>query len=179
MAHCFWNSVGAPPENLAWVSRFNAVTARTAGFNISDMAMLSSAATAVMIVLMFIGGSPGGFAGGIKTTTFALSVLNLFRISITRRDVELFGRRLDDDPCNRAFAVLLLSLFWTFVSTTTTTTTTTTIILFLQPRFRARPRFASASPDLFSVDSTLAEAARSDGRSSAPAVSGTWDFRMF
>lgn len=111
-----------------WVSLFNAVTARTAGFNISDMAALSSAATAIMILLMFIGGSPGGFAGGIKTTTFALSVLNLWRILLARKEVELFGRSIDETLCNRAFAVLLLSNIWIFLATT--------LILFLQPQFR-------------------------------------------
>jgi Trk-type K+ transport system membrane component len=110
-----------------WVALFNAVTARTAGFSISEMAMLSSAATAVMILLMFIGGSPGGFAGGIKTTTFALSLLNLRRILLARKEVELFRRRIDETFCNRAFAVLLLSFMWIFVATT--------LILFLQPQF--------------------------------------------
>lgn len=120
-------SAGEPAFHRLWVALFNAVTARTAGFNISDMAALSSAATAVMIFLMFIGGSPGGFAGGIKTTTFALSMLNLYRILLARRDVELFRRRIDESLCNRAFAVLLLSFIWIFVATT--------LILFLQPEF--------------------------------------------
>lgn len=110
-----------------WVAFFNAVTARTAGFNISDMALLPSAATAVMILLMFIGGSPGGFAGGIKTTTFALSLLNLRRILLVRKEVEIFRRRIEETLCNRAFAVLLLSFMWIFVATT--------LILFLQPQF--------------------------------------------
>lgn len=110
-----------------WVAVFNSVTARTAGFNISDIGMISGSATAVLIFLMFIGGSPGGFAGGIKTTTFALSMLNLKRILQARKDVELFGRRIDETLCNRAFAVLLLSLIWVFAATT--------LILFLQPEF--------------------------------------------
>lgn len=113
--------------NRVWVALFNAVTARTAGFNISDMATLPSAATAVLILLMFIGGSPGGFAGGIKTTTFALSLLNLKRILLARKEVELFRRRIEEPLCNRAFAVLLLSFMWIFVATT--------LILFLQPQF--------------------------------------------
>ena len=120
-------SSGDSAFHRLWVALFNAITARTAGFNISDMAMLSSAATAVMILLMFIGGSPGGFAGGIKTTTFALSLLNLRRILLARKEVELFRRRIDETLCNRAFAVLLLSFMWIFVATT--------LILFLQPQF--------------------------------------------
>ncbi|MGC9451599.1 MAG: TrkH family potassium uptake protein [Oceanipulchritudo sp.] len=120
-------SAGESGFHRLWVALFNAVTARTAGFNISDMAALSSAATAVMIFLMFIGGSPGGFAGGIKTTTFALSMLNLHRILLARRDVELFRRRIEESLCNRAFAVMLLSFMWIFAATA--------LILFLQPEF--------------------------------------------
>lgn len=120
-------SAGESGFHRIWVALFNAITARTAGFNISDIAALSSAATAVMIFLMFIGGSPGGFAGGIKTTTFALSMLNLHRILLARRDVELFKRRIEESLCNRAFAVLLLSFMWILVATT--------LILFLQPEF--------------------------------------------
>ncbi|KAF0094842.1 MAG: H(+)-transporting two-sector ATPase [Puniceicoccaceae bacterium 5H] len=126
----YLSEVQATPTGAAapaWVSLFNAVTARTAGFNITDMGLLSSAATAIIILLMFIGGSPGGFAGGIKTTTFALAMLNLRRILLARKDVELFGRRIDEVLCNRAFAVLLLSFFWIFSATT--------LILFLQPEF--------------------------------------------
>ncbi len=108
-----------------WESLFNAITTRTAGFNISDMAGLSSAATAVFIFLMFIGGSPGGFAGGIKTTTYALSMLNLRRILLARREVEIFDRRIDEVLCNRAFAVLLFSCLWIFAATT--------LVLFLEP----------------------------------------------
>ncbi|MDP0501608.1 MAG: potassium transporter TrkG [Verrucomicrobiota bacterium JB022] len=122
-----WRAASDTWLHQAWVALFNSVTARTAGFNITDMAALSSAATAVMILLMFIGGSPGGFAGGIKTTTFALAMLNLRRILLARGDVELFGRRIDEEFCNRAFAVLLLSLTWIFGATT--------LILFLQPSF--------------------------------------------
>lgn len=126
----FISDPGAMGETAAhrlWVALFNAVTARTAGFNISDMAALSSAATAVVILLMFIGGSPGGFAGGIKTTTFALSMLNLRRILLARKDVEIFRRRIGESLCNRAFAVLILSFMWIFSATT--------LILFLQPEF--------------------------------------------
>lgn len=116
---------GAAMGSRIWESLFNAVTTRTAGFNISDMAGLSSAATAIFIILMFIGGSPGGFAGGIKTTTYALSMLNLRRILLARREVEVFDRRIDESLCNRAFAVLLFSCLWIFAATT--------LVLFLEP----------------------------------------------
>lgn len=121
------SSATTVPERI-WIALFNAITSRTAGFNISDIPALSSAATAIVILLMFIGGGPGGFAGGIKTTTFALSLLNLRRIVFARDDVEVFRRRIDEVLCHRAFAVLLLSLIWIFTATTT--------ILLLQPELR-------------------------------------------
>jgi Trk-type K+ transport system membrane component len=118
------NGPGDPAGGI-WEALFNAVTARTAGFNISNMGALPAASTAVIILLMFIGGSPGGIAGGIKTTTFAMAVMNLLRILLGRRDVQMFGRRIEDVVTNRAFAVVLLSILWVFCATT--------IILYLQP----------------------------------------------
>lgn len=118
---------GSGEMENAWEALFNSITARTAGFNISDIAGLSSASTAVIMLLMFIGGSPGGIAGGIKTTTFAVAVLNLRRILLNRRDVQMFGRRVADEVSHRAFAVVLLSLIWIF--------TATTVLLYLQPEF--------------------------------------------
>ena len=126
-----WFGGGAISEDMptsgAWEALFNAITARTAGFNISDISRLPSASTAIIILLMFIGGSPGGVAGGIKTTTFAMAVLNLRRILLNRRDVQIFGRRIEDVLTNRAFAVVLISILWVFCATTT--------IFYLQPEF--------------------------------------------
>jgi len=118
---------GTGGTGSAWEALFNSITARTAGFNISDMAGLSAASTAIIMLLMFVGGSPGGIAGGIKTTTFAIAVLNLRRILLNRRDVQMFGRRMADEVSNRAFAVVLLSIIWIF--------TATAVLLYLQPEF--------------------------------------------
>ena len=63
-------------------SLFQAVTPRTAGFNTTDLSMLTGASKAMMILLMLIGGSPSSTAGGMKTTTFALLLLNLSLIHI-------------------------------------------------------------------------------------------------
>jgi trk system potassium uptake protein TrkH len=114
----------SPPQRL-WRALFTAVTSRTAGFHISEMSALSGAATSVVLVLMFIGGSPGSFAGGVKTTTFALSLITVRHILLARREVQLFGRRITESLCNRAFAVLLLSLMWIVAATT--------VLLFLEP----------------------------------------------
>lgn len=97
---------------------FHSVTARTAGFNITPVGELLPATSAIIMFLMFVGGSPSSTAGGIKTTTLAVAFLSLRRVLLGRNDVEAFGRRLGDEIINRALAVLLLAVgFITVVST--------------------------------------------------------------
>lgn len=76
-------------------SLFQAVTPRTAGFNTTDLSMLTGASKAMMILLMLIGGSPSSTAGGMKTTTFALLLLNVLATFQSCDDVTAFGRRID------------------------------------------------------------------------------------
>ncbi len=92
-------------------SLFSSVTARTAGFNTIDTGALSDGSKLLTIILMFIGGSPGSTAGGIKTTTVV--VLFLFVNSSIRRTygVNTFGRRLDDEAIRQASSVLTINLF--------------------------------------------------------------------
>ncbi len=92
-------------------SLFSAVTARTAGFNTIDTGALSDGSKLLTIILMFIGGSPGSTAGGIKTTTVV--VLCLFVHSSIQRTygVNAFGRRLDDEAIRQASSVLTINLF--------------------------------------------------------------------
>lgn len=89
---------------------FQSVSARTAGFNTVDMASLAHGSVIVLVMLMFIGGSPGGTAGGIKTTVAAVAVLNLGNYLRGREHVQLFNRRLSSENSRRAFSVITLSL---------------------------------------------------------------------
>lgn len=86
-------------------SLFQSVTPRTAGFNAVDMSTLSGSGTILTMLLMFIGGSPGSTAGGIKTTTFV--VLLLGALSSARRfgSITIFKRRLDEHTVIQASAV--------------------------------------------------------------------------
>ena len=59
-----------------WNALFQSVTTRTAGYNTADLAAMSGASQALMIILMLIGGAPGSTAGGMKTTTFAVMIAN-------------------------------------------------------------------------------------------------------
>lgn len=92
---------------------FDSVTARTAGFNTVDTASLSDAGKLVTIALMFIGGSPGSTAGGVKTTT--IMVLMLYSFSYMRKDksISIFGRSLEEDALRKASAVFFTNLMLT------------------------------------------------------------------
>ncbi len=101
---------GLSVKNKIMVSLFQSVTARTAGFNSCDIAGLSSASLFVMISLMFIGGSPGSTAGGVKTT--ALSVLWAVLISEIkgRENVEIGRRTIPPETIKKAVTIFFLSI---------------------------------------------------------------------
>ena len=101
---------GMPVGEKILASLFQSVTARTAGFNTTDLNVMSEAGKMVMICLMLIGGSTGSTAGGIKTTTFwilCVSVLTTFR---RRKNIEAFGRRMEEGITRTASCVLVTYL---------------------------------------------------------------------
>lgn len=87
---------------------FMSVSPRTAGFNTVEMSGLSGAGHILTIVYMFIGGSPGSTAGGIKTTTLAVLVLSAIATSKRYAETHIFKRRFEDDAHSQAGAVLAL-----------------------------------------------------------------------
>ncbi len=91
-------------------SLFSAVTARTAGFNTVDTGALTDASKMLTVILMFIGGSPGSTAGGVKTTTIIVMYLHLWSSIQRTYGVNAFGRRLEDDVLKRASAILMINL---------------------------------------------------------------------
>ncbi len=95
---------------------FCAVTPRTAGFNVVDTAALQSSATVLTILLMFVGGSPGGTAGGMKTTTLAVLLLSAFDSIKGNKDTNIFGRRLEADALRRANAIFSMNMLAAFVA---------------------------------------------------------------
>ena len=109
-----WKSIRDSPVACIIVS---AVTPRTAGFNTTDLSMLTGASKAMMILLMLIGGSPSSTAGGMKTTTFALLLLNVLATFQSCDDVTAFGRRIDvsvikkcNNDCNDVFYLVFLQV---------------------------------------------------------------------
>jgi len=96
---------------------FCAVTPRTAGFNTVDTAKLNPASNILTTVLMFIGGSPGSTAGGIKTTTLAVILISAWSTLRNKQGDHIFKRRLEDDSLNRAIAVIVLNLSFIIIAT--------------------------------------------------------------
>ncbi|MPQ42634.1 TrkH family potassium uptake protein [Clostridium tarantellae] len=89
---------------------FASVTTRTAGFNSINTSDMTVAGNFLTILLMFIGGSPGSTAGGIKTATFAILILTLISTIKGREDTEVFGRRLSKDAVYKAFTVFMIGV---------------------------------------------------------------------
>lgn len=90
-------------------SWFQSVTARTAGFNTLDTALISPASVMVFLVLMFVGASPGSTGGGIKTTTFAVLMLSLTSMLKGRRELSLYNRRIALSNFREATSLITLS----------------------------------------------------------------------
>lgn len=89
---------------------FTSVTTRTAGFNTFDFSDLTMPAILFVMLLMWIGGSPGSTAGGIKTSTFALATINIISIAKGKDQIELGGRKVNNQSVKRAFAIICISL---------------------------------------------------------------------
>ncbi|MGM9979219.1 MAG: TrkH family potassium uptake protein [Clostridium sp.] len=88
---------------------FAGVSPRTAGFNSISLDGMTSGGKFLTIILMYIGGSPGSTAGGLKTATFGIIVLTVVSVIKGREDTELFGRRLSKELVYRAFSILIIS----------------------------------------------------------------------
>jgi len=89
---------------------FTGTSSRTAGFNTAEMADFTRPTVMVIMLLMWIGASPGSTGGGIKTTTFAIAFLNIISLARGKDDLEIFKRKISNDTVNKAFAIVTLSL---------------------------------------------------------------------
>jgi len=104
-----------PTKILA--SFFQSVTARTAGFNTIKTGLLNPATIFILALLMFIGASPGGTGGGIKTTTFAAVAASGFSSIRGRGEVTLFKRKLPSSLIHRALIMILIAVTLIIIST--------------------------------------------------------------
>ena len=104
------------PEKIM-VSLFQSVTTRTAGFATIAQENLTNASAFWTMLLMFVGGSPAGTAGGIKTVTLFVLFANARAVVRNKRTVDAFDRQLSVDAIKRAEAVFVTSLFIVIAST--------------------------------------------------------------
>jgi len=103
------SSPAGVPENPGVLGAlFQSITARTAGFNTVDISALSASSRFILILLMFIGGSPGSTAGGIKTVTLAVVIMTAIAALRKRQEVEMFKRSVRVVVVGRAITVTLL-----------------------------------------------------------------------
>ena len=98
-------------------STFHSVSARTAGFNTLDMGKLTIPTLLILIILMFIGASPGGTGGGVKTTTFSIAVLSFFALLKQKEGAEAFNRRISTEAVEKSFILIMFSLLIVFSAT--------------------------------------------------------------
>ncbi len=99
-----------PLRNRTLASLFQSVTARTAGFNTVDISSLEPATLFVIIMLMFIGASPGSTGGGIKTTTLAVFAAIIRSRVAGRQSVGMFRFAIPDRKVGRALSVLAMAV---------------------------------------------------------------------
>lgn len=91
-----------------WISAFQSVTPRTAGFNTADLSLLSETGLGIMILLMLTGGSPGSTAGGMKTTTVAVLFSTAASVFCHREHAHFFGRRIAQETVRSGVTVLMM-----------------------------------------------------------------------
>ena len=97
-----------PLNQRVWLSLFQAVTPRTAGFNTADLTILSEPGGYITMALMLVGGAPGSTAGGMKTTTLAVLLATAAATFRRREDAAFFGRRVDADAVRNAATIFLM-----------------------------------------------------------------------
>ncbi len=98
-------------------SLFHSVTPRTAGFNTLDLSKFTMPARLITMFLMFIGGSPGSTAGGLKTTTFGLMILSIVSVIRNTDEINFAHRRISKSVVSKALAVIFISTFWIVMMT--------------------------------------------------------------
>lgn len=105
-----------PASTKVLSSFFQSVSARTAGFNTIDLSKISTATIILLCLLMFIGASPGGTGGGIKTTTFAILILWVASAIKNKESPEVFNRRLNQETLQKALLMFFLSVMTILVA---------------------------------------------------------------
>ncbi|MFO3717418.1 TrkH family potassium uptake protein [Anaerococcus sp. ENR1011] len=93
------------------ISFFQSVSARTAGFYSLDLGQIKDSTAILLMNLMFIGGSPGSTAGGLKTTTFVVLLLALSSVVKSQKEPVVFKRSISNETIKKALAIVMVSMF--------------------------------------------------------------------
>ena len=139
------------PQKLV-ASLFQSVTTRTAGFQTIPQENFTIASQLISLIMMFIGGSSAGTAGGVKTTTIAVIVLMVLSVVKGKERTEVFGRTIPTNTIRKAFALTTISVVIVVGGTM--------LLSILQPMDRAMPL-------LFETVSALATVGLSQGLTSS------------
>lgn len=127
-----------------WIaSFFSSATSRTAGFQVLNLNKWTPLTILFTIFLMWIGASPASTGGGIKTSTFALALMNVISLSRGKNRLEIQRKEISSESVRRSFAIIILSLIVIYISIL--------IILFLDPE----KEILSISFEVFSAFSTV------------------------
>ncbi len=112
----FFEYGGLPMKERILQSLFQAVTPRTAGFNTADYGTMSDNGIVMTVFLMMTGGASGSTAGGMKLNTLAVLIVSMGAIIRRKRDVAVYGRRIDQETVLKAAALLMIYLILGFGS---------------------------------------------------------------
>lgn len=150
------NTIGnMKTEEKLIASFFQSVVTRTAGFNSVSMGGLRDTTVFFFIILMFIGGSPGSTAGGIKTTTFGTLMVTTISVIRGNKDVAIYKRRIGQDIINRSLAIVTVGM--AVIIVVSTLLTMTEEFSFLDLLFETTSAFATVglsrgiTPDLSNI----------------------------
>lgn len=106
----FYNVLNSHVGLGKWISAaFISMTTRTAGFNTIDFSQLQFSTIIMILLLMWVGASPTSTGGGIKTSTFAIAILNFINIARGKQSIEIYNRSINNTIVQRAFATITLS----------------------------------------------------------------------
>jgi len=143
-------------KDKIYTSIFQSVTSRTAGFNTINIGSMLDSTLGLIIILMFIGASPGSTGGGIKTTTFGLIILYVWSSLTGKKEINLYKRRVSPEIIPKVLTVIILCLILVI---------TMTILL----SFIERENFIKA---LFEVVSAFGTVGLSTGITSSLSIAG-------
>ncbi len=109
-----WQNLSVKEKVLA--SFFHSVVSRTAGFNTIDISKLSEATLFFIVNLMFIGASPGGTGGGVKTVTMSVILVAVYSYIKGQSEVVIFERSISQSVIYKAMVILSISFAYTTIS---------------------------------------------------------------